>query len=231
MNRNYSIAVMYHYVRDVERTPFPEIKALAVADFEAQLDFLQSESEIVDYLFFNEVLRGKRSSDGPLALLTFDDGFIDHYDVAFPILRQRGISGVFFVAGATLLDQPRLLNVHKIHFLLARLGGERFSSLVQNELASMPEAGGLGDAIQDGVYRYDQREDGNVKYLLNYQLPFETADNLLNRLFEQLLGDASAFARDLYLSQEMICEMAGSGMTFGWHTENHRVLSRLTADE
>ena len=39
------------------------------------------------------------------------------------------------------------------------------------------------------------------------------------------------FARALYLSKDMIAEMAAGGMTFGFHTHRHRVLSRLTRAE
>ena len=42
--------VFYHYVRDVERTPFPGIKALSVAGFAAQLDWLQARYDVIDGL-------------------------------------------------------------------------------------------------------------------------------------------------------------------------------------
>ena len=41
-------SVFYHYVRDVDRTPFPAIKALSVAGFAAQLDWLQSRFDVID---------------------------------------------------------------------------------------------------------------------------------------------------------------------------------------
>jgi peptidoglycan/xylan/chitin deacetylase (PgdA/CDA1 family) len=49
----------------------------------------------------------------------------------------------------------------------------------------------------------------------------------LSGLFERHLGDAEPFARSLYLSEDQIREMASGGMTFGFHTETHPVLSRL----
>lgn len=34
-------------------------------------------------------------------LLTFDDGYIDHYTNVFPILNENGIQGSFFIPGKT----------------------------------------------------------------------------------------------------------------------------------
>ena len=84
---------------------------------------------------------------------------------------------------------------------------------------------------REGVYRYDEAPDLRAKRLLNYELPYDVADTLLDALFRTHLGDPKAFARALYLSPDMIAEMARGGMTFGYHTQSHRVLSRLSRDE
>ena len=118
--------VFYHYVRDVERTPFPGIKALSVAGFEAQLDWLQARYDVIDGPTFERAVLAGAGFDRPTALLTFDDGFVDHYEHVFPLLRSRGLGGIFFLAGATLGEHPVLLNVHKTHFLLSQLGADRF---------------------------------------------------------------------------------------------------------
>ena len=67
------------------------------------------------------------------AHLTFDDGFVDHYATVYPILRRRGLSGTFFVAEETCGAAPRVLDVHKTHFLLAHLGAEAFGRAVLDE--------------------------------------------------------------------------------------------------
>ena len=40
-------------------------------------------------------------------LITFDDGYRDNFDLAVPILRERGIPATFFLPTA-FLDSPRL---------------------------------------------------------------------------------------------------------------------------
>jgi len=218
------IGVMYHYVRDTEKTPFPAIKALAISEFEAQLDFLASAYRIVDFPTFEEIVRKGSTPKSPIALLTFDDGCRDHFETVFPILQRRKITGTFFIPDGALTDQPPLLNVHKIHFLLASLGAEKFEDAVRSALAMLSHEVTLEKKDRQGIYRYDLQGDFDVKKLLNYELPFATADTLLETLFRKHLGDSSSFARELYLTSSMVREMAASGMTFGGHTASHRVL-------
>ena len=220
-------SVFYHYVRDVERTPFPDIKALSVAGFRAQLDWLQARFDVIDGVTFERAVLSGTGFDGPTALLTFDDGFVDHYEHVFPILRDRGLGGIFFVAGSTLGDSPRLLNVHKTHFLLSHLGANRFTE----EVAAALEHEGVetGTVNREGIYRYDEAPDIRIKRILNYEAPYPVADRVLSTLFARHIGDSEGFARGLYLSSDQIREMAKGGMTFGFHTESHPVLSRLDA--
>ena len=221
--------VFYHYVRDVERTPFPGIKALSVGGFRSQLDWLQSRYEVIDGAAFEAAVLAGRGFDRPTALLTFDDGFVDHYEHVFPILRERRLGGIFFLSGATVGAQPRLLNVHRTHFLLSVLGAGRFTAAVSAALVGegvelTPTAG------RGGVYRYDEAPDVRLKRILNYEAPYPVVDRVLSSLADEHLGDAEAFARSLYLSESQIAEMADGGMTFGFHTETHPVLSRLDRD-
>ena len=228
--------VFYHYVRDVERTPFPGIKGLSVAGFAAQLDWLQARFEVIDGPTFDRALSSGAGFERPTALLTFDDGFIDHYEHVFPILESRKLGGIFFVAGATLGARPRLLNVHKTHFLLSHLGPDRFARDVAEALEAeqIDVRGGAtrsAEGAREGVYRYDEAPDVRIKRVLNYEAPYPVANRVLSRLFETHLGDSDAFARELYLTEGQIGEMARGGLSFGFHTETHPVLSRLAADE
>lgn len=228
-------SVFYHYVRDVERTPFPAIKALSVGGFAAQLDWLQARFDLIDGPTLERAVASGTAFERPTALLTFDDGFVDHYEHVFPMLRDRGIGGIFFVAGRTLSPDPVLLNVHKTHFLLSYLGADRFTEEVGAALGAegvdttRTRARRRAARTADGerIYRYDVAPDLRIKRILNYKAPYPVADRVLSALFARHIGDSVAFARKLYISAAQIREMARGGMTFGFHTESHPVLSRL----
>jgi peptidoglycan/xylan/chitin deacetylase (PgdA/CDA1 family) len=228
--------VFYHYVRDVDRTAFPGIKALSVAAFEAQLDWLQARYDVLDGPTFERAVLSGSGFERPTALLTFDDGFVDHYENAFPALRARKMGGIFFISGATLGDTPALLNVHRTHFLLSQLGADRFTEEVGEALRAEgvdtagPGAASGSSGTREGIYRYDEAPDVRIKRVLNYEAPYPIANRVLSRLFDTHIGDATEFARGLYLSASQIGEMARGGMTFGFHTETHPVLSRLSRE-
>lgn len=221
--------VFYHYVRGPVPSPYPGIQALSPQDFAAQLDWLQERFEIVDGPTFEAAVRERRAFSRPTALLTFDDGFVDHYEQVFPILRGRGLGGMFFIVGATLGPAPRLLNVHRSHMLLGALGPVALLEAVRAGVEVAVEAGPSAGRV--GTYRYDESADAAIKRLLNYELPFDAVDEVLDRLFRDHVGDPADTASSLYLTPAMIREMADGGMTFGFHTDTHRVLSRLTAGE
>ena len=64
--------------------------------------------------------REAQAPDG--VLLTFDDGLRDHRDFVLPVLRERGLFGVFYVASGPAIT-GRILDVHKVHLVLGRMGG------------------------------------------------------------------------------------------------------------
>jgi peptidoglycan/xylan/chitin deacetylase (PgdA/CDA1 family) len=222
------LVLSYHYVRGRSEA-FPRLPALDPTHFEAQVAALLRDRHSVDYASFLDAVEGRRPLPGRTFLLTFDDGLIDHYATVFPILRAHGIAGVFFVSAAGAEARPRVLNVQKAQLLLARMGGAAFGEEVRAGLAALG-CPMVAAPPRAGMYRYDNPADVHVKHLLNYELPFEYADPLLETLFATHIGREDDCARGLYLNESMIREMSAAGMIFGFHTWNHRVLSRLSPD-
>jgi peptidoglycan/xylan/chitin deacetylase (PgdA/CDA1 family) len=232
MSASTCLVVMYHYVRDSAATAFPAIRALPPALFEQQLDWLEHNYRLISLEDLEAALEGRTSLPPKAALLTFDDGFVDHYVGVLPILRKRGLSGVFFLAQDACSESPRVLGVHKTHFLLAQLGADAFGRavLAECELA-LTAADGARRARVFGADRWEHADERAIKDLLNYELPFDEAERVLDALFVRHIGAQEAFARSLYLREPMIAGMAQAGMAFGYHTRSHRMLSRLASGD
>jgi peptidoglycan/xylan/chitin deacetylase (PgdA/CDA1 family) len=223
------LVVMYHYVRDSAATEFPAIRALPPNLFEQQLDWLQAHYTVIDVERLEAALSGGEALPEDAAILTFDDGLTDHYDTVLPSLRRRGLRGTFFLSEDACGESPKMLGVHKVHFLLARLGAEAFGRAVLEQCAEAVSQSRGREVF--GLDHWDESSERAIKHLVNNELPFAEAERILELLFERHIGSSAEFARGLYLDAARIREMAAAGMTFGHHTRTHRMLVRLSAAE
>jgi peptidoglycan/xylan/chitin deacetylase (PgdA/CDA1 family) len=91
---------MYHYVDDTPPAAGPQATELTVPtdQFEAEMDFLATNGyhPVTLEEAYACMARGERLPAKPVAI-TFDDGGLDNYTVAFPILQKHGFRATFFV--------------------------------------------------------------------------------------------------------------------------------------
>lgn len=105
---------MYHYTRDIVHSRYPQIKGLDTNLFRQQIEYMKNNFNIVTMEQVIDAVEGKSELSEKALLLTFDDGYIDNYTFAFPILEEFGIQGSFFIPGKTFTTH-QLLDVNKIH--------------------------------------------------------------------------------------------------------------------
>ncbi|MBS1863408.1 MAG: polysaccharide deacetylase family protein [Actinobacteria bacterium] len=86
----------------------PEYLSLNPRTFEAQLDFLLAKGYRSGTRSDLESVAAGRRLPGKTAFLTFDDGFLDTYEVAAPMLAGRGFTGFVFVLPRHLDDGAAL---------------------------------------------------------------------------------------------------------------------------
>lgn len=77
--------VMYHYVRELQVSRYPEIKGLEYSLFEQQLKFFKKNFHVVTMEQVIAYMEKKESLPERAVLLTFDDGYIDHFTYVFPM--------------------------------------------------------------------------------------------------------------------------------------------------
>ena len=86
-------------------------------NFDAQMRFLAQrgyQSVSLDDLVAG-VKSGRQLPPKPI-VLTFDDGYVDNFQVAFPILKQNGFCGTFFII-TDLAGRPGYMNWDQIRIL------------------------------------------------------------------------------------------------------------------
>jgi len=221
--------VVYHYVRDLPRTPFPRIKGMLLEDFRRQVVELRRQYEMATLESALDFLTGKYKPRADLCLLTFDDGLKEHFTEVTPLLADHGIQGLFFLITSCLEDH-RVAPVHMNHFLMATLHFEEYRQAFLRRLkGSGREAASrrLDPAIVQRTYPLDTPAVAEFKYLFNFILDPTQRDQAVEELFAKFVGGERPFARSLYLSWEEAIEMQNAGMVIGGHSHEHRPLATL----
>lgn len=229
--------IMYHYVRNLSSSRFPDIKGLDVELFKKQIDFLEKNYTFISTEELIEALEHNLSLPKDSVLLTFDDGYIDHYTNVYPILSEREIPAFFSMPGK-ILAEGKVLDVNKIHFILASAPIEKIIPKLYSELDKyrldgwmIPENAELYSKLAI-PNRFDSADVVFVKRLLQVELDEKLRNIIVDSLFKSFIGiNESSFAQELYMSYDQVKHMSKQdGITFGIHGYDHYWMNRLTPD-
>lgn len=216
--------IMYHYVRPIKGSLYPNLKGLEIKDFENQINFFNKNFNVITQNDFIEILVKKKIPKKPSILLTFDDGYIDHYLYVFPILKKKKISGIFYPPVKTIQNKI-VLDVNKIHFILEK---ELNRKKIINEINLLIKKKNKKNLTKIDINkidlnsRYDDPETILIKKLLQYYLPTKIRQSILNQLFDKVINkDLNSFAKTLYMNENNIKEMSQNNMHFGIHGDYH----------
>ena len=98
--------LMYHHV-----SPHPGLVTVSPETFEAHMAYLaRRRYRALSAGAFLEFLQGKRALDGRNVLITFDDGYLDNYVYAYPVLRRHGLMATIFSITGLLGEGPARLH-------------------------------------------------------------------------------------------------------------------------
>ena len=236
MTRTVSI-IMYHYVRPLVRSQYPEIKALTLEAFEGQIAYIRRHYQVINAVELMDAVQSQAELPPRALLLTFDDGYSDHFKYVYPVLDREKLPGCFFPAAKCILE-GKVLDVNKIHYILA----------------SVPDKSRLVAAIKEFVIQHQQDHDLEnveaywarvarpsrwdpaevifIKRMLQRELPEASRNQLTDDLFRKYVTkDELAFAEELYMSLDQIDYLGRNGMYVGSHGYDHYWLDTLSLEE
>jgi len=184
-----------------------------------------------------DALNGKSSLPEDALLLTFDDGYIDHYTCVFPVLNEFRLSGCFFIPAKTF-STHKLLDVNKIHYILACADENQ---LIEDVKLQMDYYRGreYDYAPTDELYfnyakanRFDTKNTIFIKRMLQTVLPERLRNIISSNLFEKYVGiTEEQLAYELYMSEDQISMMKRNGMHIGIHGYDHYWLGNLPTEQ
>jgi peptidoglycan/xylan/chitin deacetylase (PgdA/CDA1 family) len=234
MKKNKFIIVMYHHVRKKNENFFPKLNSLDYKIFIKQLDYLEKNYRIVNFQDLIDFFVNKKKFKKKLCMLTFDDGYLNHYTNVFPELKKRKLQGFFFPPSKAILER-KLMDSNKAHLLLAsntpvkKLNKELEKIFYELELEKKIKKS-FSDLIR--VYKkpfgFDDSETIFFKRFTQHILPERFRNKVLKNLIKKFVKKSENYlAKHYYFTKKQAQEMVSNGMIFGNHCHDHLWLEKV----
>jgi peptidoglycan/xylan/chitin deacetylase (PgdA/CDA1 family) len=225
VHRRWSRAVTilaYHRVLDVpDEDAFPfdvELVSASPAQFSRQMEHVRRHHTPITFAALLDCLdRGEPPPRGS-AIVTFDDGFADNYDHAFPVLRRLGIPATIFVSTGYLDAQRTFWYEEVTHAIMTTAAPS----------LDLPGQGRIEVGTSPATRR---RAVARVLKALK-RMPDAGRLAAVEEIAGQPAGEGGRLdPRSAPLTWEQAREMARHGIEFGSHTVSHPVLSMVAPEK
>jgi len=150
-------------------------------------------------------------------LITFDDGYLDNYSVAFPILRSHGVQAVFFLPTA-FIGTGKLPWWDIIAYIIKRS--------VKGRIHLEYPAPRDFDLAADGGKRVSME----ILRLFTHPTVKDPERFLVDLERECEVLRPEAEAERCFLNWDEARDMQQHGMDFGSHTHSHEILTKLSPE-
>ena len=216
----------YHYIKEQYDYKYPSIFGVTPEGFKKQLKLLKNSGDIVSVSDFLTQYKDLSKDKGNYYFITFDDGLKEQYKYALPILDELNTEALFF-ANSLNTDKSIVTTVHKIHLIRSEISPKELIDLLAKNVEF--EYSDEMKKKSHQCYRFDDKESAEVKYLLNFLLPFKQKEIVIDQLFKSYF-DEQSICESLYMNKEELRNLATRGL-LGSHTHNHYPLGLLSKDE
>jgi peptidoglycan/xylan/chitin deacetylase (PgdA/CDA1 family) len=229
--------IMYHYVRDIEKGYFKNLNALATKEFAYQIKYFNKNYHIISVEDLIAYIEEDKALPDNATILTFDDGYIDHYEQAMTTLKKHQITGAFYTP-IEAIENRKLLDVNCIHAILSEVTNRKLlMDKVVNLISDFKDHFKLHN-IQHFVDRYhvkgryDDADTVFVKQMLQRVLPKDLRKIILDQLLlDHVQLDFDNIADLFYMKEQHLKELAQEGHHIGVHGHKHLSLNTLSREE
>lgn len=222
----------YHYIRN---TPAPgpncpperlrgQIRRLLVDGY-----------EILTCGEVRQRLSGGRPLPERHATLSFDDGLLDQWQTAMPILREFGVPATFFVITSAL--DGKMPPVIGFQIVLEKLGVAKVTEILRKFFIEY----GLWSyarLFEDGKFDYSGMKMGEpeelrlVKAVFNHFMPPSLQAEFIRTIFEEYVKESmGSLVHRWFMSGEHLARMNHEGMEIAAHTVHHPWLNMIGESE
>jgi peptidoglycan/xylan/chitin deacetylase (PgdA/CDA1 family) len=218
--RDSLLVLNYHRIGNAADDLFdPGVFSATADQFNEQIAYLKRRLSLVTLEEALAFIDGseKEKTRRCRVLITFDDGYLDNYEIAYPILRSHGAQGVFFLA-TNMVGSCELPWWDRIAYLVRTARKSQFSLRYPAELAVDLDKNGLEKSLIAILKLYKRPDNSDF-------------DRFMQELAEAAGGEKPPGAIRRFLDWDEAREMIVGGMAIGSHTHSHTVLSQLEPEQ
>jgi peptidoglycan/xylan/chitin deacetylase (PgdA/CDA1 family) len=210
----------YHRVLDVPNEDAflfdLDLISASTEDFDWQVRHARDNYDPMTFAELIDCLDGKQKLPKKPLIFTFDDGFDDNCEFAFPSLKRHGVPATIFIS-TDYIGGDRTYWFDWVVYLINHLGGRTV------EIAGLEQSYRVPDDLAE------RREFAQDFLERLKRVPDATRRAVVDEL--QQIADidfpSGGFRESRPMSWEQVREMQAGGIEFGSHTSSHPILKQV----
>ncbi len=222
-NNSASIILAYHRILPQGSTDITFIQPgmyVTVEAFEKHMHYISQHYQVIS-------LENLTCSPTPknTCIVTFDDGWADNFTYAFPILRRYGIPATVFIS-TNMIETNNWPWTDRISYYIHTSNIYHFVNIMENAFQKQSR-----DIFK--VINLTRDKKNIVEDILNYmkKLDHRTLITLMTFIDHSMSQQLEVLnMKRPWLTWNEIIEMSHNNISFGAHTHNHIILTKVSLD-
>jgi peptidoglycan/xylan/chitin deacetylase (PgdA/CDA1 family) len=204
----------FHRIGSGEDTPFdPCVFSCSTSELDNHIGFIKQHFVVISLTELEQLIKSKSPPTKRYMCLTFDDGYVDNFTNALPVLKKHNVTASFFIATG-LVGNNTVPWWDKIAYLIKRY---------------KPSEVILSGWNQKIIYSGNQ--ESYIRDILSAVKLCKYSANEQILEIERKLSHSTGYPDAEFMSWEQLNTLLAEGMEIGAHSHNHDILTKLTDDE
>ena len=228
INRPFAIVLNYHRIGSPSMREHKLLPAMFVSPstFEIHLKYLCRRYTVVTMRQLMQKKSLRKKECRPLCVITFDDGWKDNYDIAFPLLKKYGLPATVFISTDFIGTERAPWFYDMVRSLI------QLSDLLEREKetrVALSEKDLPAQIMEWAALPENERLKGVERLLEGLKhLPGGEVENAASTLFANMQQHAHhGDSEQAMLDWDNVREMQKCGIEIGSHGASHSILTHL----
>ncbi len=213
-NKKKVIIIAYHRITSQKKNSIitnSEISTTA-EKFQEQAKYLSENYDVISFRDLQDFTRGIKNPKKDCAIITFDDGYKEHYSNAFPILKKHRLCATIFLA-TEYMEGKKAFWWERVAYSVAKTKKSHLKIKGLNSIKLSDKKKALKKILEK---LKSMQENKKIR--------------LISEIESQLQAKAGSL-KSISLTWDQAREMCSSRIEIGSHTATHPILTKISLQE